>query len=350
MRVKFLNLEYPSLFVKGKGKFEASSKARNDVAKILSKNFDDIEYIPLYRHTQNMFVGVIELLFQLFYYLFITKNNEVIFMQYPIVNLKAFYLCNKVLKKRKVIALIHDLPSYRYTKDFSEKKKEIDILNSMMCLIVHSEAMAKRLKDDGVYTKMIVLKAFDYLLPQKQEIKIEKNRIVFAGALQKSKFLNDLHKCHFKNIFLNLYGGIEPNITKGNNIVYKGRFSPDDISFIEGDWGLLWDGDSVDCCSGNFGEYLKIIAPHKFSLYLACRLKIIVWKESAMAKFVEENKIGIVINNLYEIEEKINALSDEVVKVYENNVKLISENIRNGMMMVNAFNMLLEDINHNEKK
>ena len=349
MRIKFINLEFPSLFIKGKGKFEASSKARNDISNILLNTFDNIDYIPLYRHTQNKFIGVLELLLQLFYYLIFTKKEDVIFIQYPVVNLRAFYLCKKVLKNRTIVALIHDLPSYRYIKDFGKKKKEIDILNSMTYLIVHSEAMANKLKNDGISTNITVLKAFDYLLPKNQEIKYDKNKIVFAGALQKSLFLNDLYRCSCKNIAFNLYGGIKPDIITNSNIIYKGKFAPDDISSIEGDWGLLWDGDSVDNCRGNFGEYLKIIAPHKFSLYIACRLKIIVWEESAMAKFVKENKIGIIIKNLNEIEEKIKSLTDEEIEEYEKNVTLISESIRNGLMFTNAFTFIIETLSNNEK-
>lgn len=78
----------------------------------------------------------------------------------------------------------------------------------------------------------------------------------------------------------------------------------------------------MDACSGNWGKYLKIIAPHKFSMYLVAELPIIVWKESAMAKLVEQNKLGITINTLTELGDRISRISSDE---YDN----IVLNIRN---------------------
>ena len=57
---------------------------------------------------------------------------------------------------------------------------------------------------------------------------------------------------------------------------------------MEGNWGLVWDGNSIDTCSGNFGEYLRLNAPFKFSLYLAAKRPVVVWRESAMAEYVRK--------------------------------------------------------------
>ena len=58
-------------------------------------------------------------------------------------------------------------------------------------------------------------------------------------------------------------------IKEGPNCTYKGKFSPENISFIEGNWGLVWDGDQLETCHGKLGEYLRINSSHKISLYIA---------------------------------------------------------------------------------
>ena len=39
---------------------------------------------------------------------------------------------------------------------------------------------------------------------------------------------------------------------------YFGSFLPDELPVaLEGGFGLVWDGDSAETCSGVFGEYLR---------------------------------------------------------------------------------------------
>ena len=64
--MKFVNLEYSAL-LRGKGKFEASSKARNDVITFFKNKYKKIEYIPIYRHTEHKDYGVLEFMFQWIY-------------------------------------------------------------------------------------------------------------------------------------------------------------------------------------------------------------------------------------------------------------------------------------------
>ena len=54
------------------------------------------------------------------------------------------------------------------------------------------------------------------------------------------------------------------------NETYFGSFLPDELpAALEGGFGLVWDGDSAETCSGVFGEYLRYNNSHKASLYLA---------------------------------------------------------------------------------
>lgn len=80
--------------------------------------------------------------------------------------------------------------------------------------------------------------------------------------------------------------------------------------------GLVWDGESVDSCTGQYGEYLKINSPFKFSLYLAANRPVVVWSKSALASYVKEYKLGICVDSLKDIEKTIKSLTiDELVNI-----------------------------------
>ena len=330
-------------FADGRAKYVAASKATEDVRKILFKNFSIKEKV-LRRRFRNKLIGPIEFILKFCFLCLSIPRRSVVFVQYPMVNISAFVKVVYLLKRFTSIAIIHDLQSYRYPSK-NKIHDEVTILNSFSEIIVHTEAMRAKIENDGVKKKIHVLDCFDYLLDNFQECQKADGTIVYAGSLIKSIFLKDLHKIN-PHMKYNLYGVPKPEIVFTDNVIYKGAFSPNDISVIEGDWGLLWDGDSVETCSGNFGDYLQLIAPHKFSLYLACGLKIICWEYSAMAAFVKEKKIGITIMSLNEIEGKMRQLSFSDIHEIEQNVNAISKEVRTGYFFKTAMNKVLCDINN----
>ena len=342
-RLYFFNLEHSSI-IKGRGRFEAASKATKDVKDIVL-SLPDVKYIPLYRHTDNKIVGIIELLVQLVFRCLFIPRHSIVFIQYPIMNIKAFYIVKNLLRRYEVTTIIHDLQSYRYPQFYADREKELAILNSMKHLIVHTDKMKNLLVKDGVESQIHILGVFDYLLPPSEKVQYEKDAIVFAGALQKSLFLNQMYQIDISPYHINLYGGVKPAIDNMSNMEYKGAFKPDCISAIEGEWGLMWDGDGIDSCTGNFGEYLQLIAPHKFSLYIACGLKIIVWEKSAMAEVVKQHGIGITIASLREIKEKLSKLDNQDIEQMNKNIRKLSDSLRNGMMFKSVISEILQDYN-----
>lgn len=333
----YLKFEFSKLFNKA-GKYTATSKARFDVEQILHKY--DFTTISIKRHFQNSFIGNLELLLKIIFLRFKFRTGDVVFLQYPIMNLKAFNLCYKSISRAKVIAILHDLPSYRFDNQIVYRDIEVKVLNSFSNLIVHSEQMKKALCAAGVNTNMFVLRMFDYLLDFNVECKKTPNIIVFAGALHKSVFLQKMNLLELSENY-NLYGAYNPKLSN-KHLNYKGKFSPNDISPIEGEWGLLWDGENVDTCKGQFGKYLKIIAPHKFSLYIASGLKIIAWKESAMASVVLKENIGVVIESINEIHGKLVQLTAQEKRLMETNVLNLSHKLRNGYMLDSVLNKILD--------
>ena len=54
---------------------------------------------------------------------------------------------------------------------------------------------------------------------------------------------------------------------------------------------------------------MKYNNPHKLSLYIAAGLPVVVWRQAAIADFVETNNIGITIESLTDISKRIQTLS-----------------------------------------
>ena len=169
--------------------------------------------------------------------------------------------------------------------------------------------MKQQLIKQGVPdSKLSILTTFDYLTDDKFCRRTYSNNVVYAGNLKKSTFLQKIPRDCF-GINFNCYGlptGIIPEY-----LTYKGSFSPDNVSVIEGSWGLVWDGDSNTTCSGSYGEYLKINSPHKTSLYIVAGLPIIIWKYAALAQYVVRNNLGITIESLDDIPNAIANISNE---------------------------------------
>ena len=322
-------------FADGRAKYAASSKATEDIRTILKENFTIKEKI-LTRRFRNKLIGPIEFIIKFFCICITIPKGGIVFIQYPMVNIIAFVKVLRLLKRYRTIAIIHDLQSYRYENQHHKREQELKIINTFDFVIVHSDKMKSILQNDGIVTQMIVLQAFDYILPQDMSIQRKTDTVVFAGVLHKSVFLQKMNKITENTLSYNLYGILHDEIKLASFMNYKGLFPPNNVSIIEGEGGLLWDGDSIEDCEGQFGRYLEMIAPHKFSLYLASGLKVIVWEKSAMSPIVKNRNLGIIVKNLYEVSQKISALSEKEKNDMDNNVQIIKNEIRTGHFFMSS--------------
>ncbi len=237
----------------------------------------------------------------------------------------------RMMKKNKVIFLIHDVDALR---NFQEARieEEINELNLAHAVIVHNDIMGKALQKLGLKVPWFSLTLFDYLLPNIPQKAFSKGTaIAFAGNLGKSKFLRNA-EMETLGMHFNLYGpGFKEEEIKWNNVSYKGSFPPDEVPFkLEGNFGLIWDGTDVMTCDGSTGTYMKYNNPHKLSLYIAAGLPVIVWKQAAVAEFVTTHKIGIVVESLKEVSEKIKSMPDSEYREMVKEVKKLQKQIVSG--------------------
>ena len=303
----------------------AGSKARLDAEKIMLEE----GYQPFFQNNDSNSITLTE--------------NDVLVLQFPLLwhSLKALIL-TKLLRKRqfKSYLLIHDIESLRNRsiKSFQDVKyaflhflQNKTVLERVDGIIAHNDKMKDVLVQLGIPEKKIIsLEIFDYLIPHFEEKKTyEKRTVLVAGNfdIKKAKYARQLPDNPEFSIF-----GInfeEENLPQ--NVHYKGAFSPEALPYyLEGGFGLVWDGDSPYTCSGMFGEYLKMNNPHKASLYLASGFPIIVWRQSALSDFVTKNNCGILVDSLFEIAERLDSISNDEYEELIRNSKKIGDNIRNG--------------------
>lgn len=280
------------------------------------------------------------------------KRGDVIILQYPVKKYFTF-ICNIArLKGAATISLIHDLGSFRRKK--LTVKQEIRRLGHTDYVIATNENMKKWLEQQGFNKPMGTLGFHDYLsanpispLTAKRQEKDVYN-IVYAGSLnlRKNAFILKMKEID-KDFRFHLYGSMTDYdaIAQDKNIIWHGFLPADNfIAQVEGDFGLVWDGDSLEECHGNFGEYLKYNTPHKASFYLRAGLPIIVWKQAAIAPLVEISQTGITINSLKELTTVLKELTATDYEQLKINAHQLSLAINNGENLKKAIRNALSKI------
>lgn len=256
------------------------------------------------------------------------KTDSEYFLQWPSYNPAVSYIYKSLLNKRpRLKILIHDINILRDSALTANDSYFEDILRLADTVIAHSESMKMYLVGRGIESSKIrVLTCFDYLTDEECPSRKLSNEVVFAGNLIKSKFLDNLKP--EGNVIYNCYG-IKDELFP-SDLIYKGKFSPDRVSVIEGSWGLVWDGDSIETCSGAFGKYLMYNAPHKLSLYMVSGLPVFIWRKQALAEYVVNNRLGYAIDSLMDIPDLIASCTSEEYDSMHANVKQFAQILKSG--------------------
>lgn len=343
----------------------AGSKARDDVNYILSNNGFTLKSL-----NYSYGGGIFKLLNMFFNetrdlkkILKSFKKGDMVLVQHPLICYSTYLgkFIRKISKKNgyTTILLIHDLDELRFDKFLGRFKKgkiskmirnEIAYLDSFDYIISHNYAMTDFIKAQGISeSKIIDLNLFDYIADNVEndlDEAVVNNKVVVAGNLESSKagYIYKLNNLKTSKYNYELYG---VNYTGNNDDFchYNGSFKPEELlKYINSGFGLIWDGNSLDRCTGILGRYTKYNNPHKLSLYVACGIPVIVWKEAAIAKFVTDNDIGYVVDSLSEIENIISSINDEVYKELRSNVTKIQQKVLAGGFLISA----IEEIKNKE--
>ena len=341
-------------FLKDSGARNAGNKARNDVEEIVKRE----GYQPLLLTVDNWYhMGTVKAqqhkakaLAQAFSQL---KSGDQLLIQFPMLH-HSFFTTRLVRKIQrsgvKVYFIIHDLEALRYanldTVPLKHKIRvhlqESSLLKIADGVIAHNPIMKSVLVDKGIAEdKIVSLGIFDYLIPDFQEKsgQTKDQPIIVAGNLaqEKAGYLYVLPETPIYN----LYGvGFDKSRTLENE-TYFGSFLPDELPVaLEGGFGLVWDGNSAETCSGVFGEYLRYNNSHKASLYLASGFPLVVWKQSALSHFVLEKECGVAVESLHDLSQVIEELTLDDYQTLLENTKRVGKEIREGYYLRTALKQL----------
>ena len=341
-------------FLQNKNIKNAGNKARNDVEEIVKRE----GYLPLLLTVEDWYkLGTVKAqqhkakaLSKAFAQL---KSGDQLLIQFPMLHHSFFttHLVKKIQRKGvKVYLIIHDLEVLRNanldTVPLKHKIRvhlqESSLLGVADGIVAHNPIMKAFLVKQGLAEQKIVsLDIFDYLIPNFQEktTQTKDQPIIVAGNLaqEKAGYLYVLPETPIYN----LYGVGFDKSRALENEAYFGSFLPDELpAALEGGFGLVWDGDSAETCSGVFGEYLRYNNSHKASLYLASGFPLVVWEQSALSHFVLENGCGIAVESLHYLKNTIENLSDADYQELIANAKNIGKKIRDGFYLTSALKEL----------
>ena len=346
----------------------AGPKAPDDIAKICRQigcRRLRLPYFPfrkngLYKRIWMLTIGVWSWL-----QMMRTINDEdVIIFQHP--TYPTFgkriteYMIRRIKKQKncRFIAVIHDLEPLREgiegrpgTNIRASNIKGYAVLKYFDVIICHNEKMKNWMTDHGFdRDSLFTLDIFDYLTearPQDRK-RNEVPEVCIAGYLsrEKSSYIYDIidEKEHRNDgLILDIYRLAYSGKDGRPGMVYHGAFPPDDLpGILAGDYGLVWDGPSIDTCSGNSGNYLRYNTPHKTSLYLAAGIPVIVWREAAIADFVLNHHVGIAVDSLAGLDEKLQSVPLEEYSRMRENALEISRHLREGFYTRRAFKKCFE--------
>lgn len=271
----------------------------------VGNNYEGNSLIPKVRRNLSLLLGLIKLRLKKFH----KDDNLFVLIPYNLPLQNIFYRALLTKKVRLHLTMI-DFTKARMSSYYDGLEKKVCKKSSS--LIVQTEDMRNAMRQMEYIgsSAKIMISHFWPILTNLQAVGQSAfgNTIAFSGALNKAPFASKLSSLDKRLVFT-------------VNPVFR---------MITEDWGLVWDGDSLETCTGRFGNYMRMVFPYKASLYLASNRPLIVWKECGIAQFVEEHHLGITVQTLHDIYDRISSVSDEEKCLILKNVAGYSKDIRMG--------------------
>jgi hypothetical protein len=285
-----------------------------------------------------------------FSYLFRTwlsiKKGSVVVFIFPVYAKMNRWLLKLLAKKGvKAVCFIGDINGLK-DGDSGVLNNEIAFFRRFHYFIVHNDSMKEWIGQQVPGCIASPIGFFDFLVPPVTRLSSLSTQITFAGNLEKSGFLEKLHRLTegSPSLHFHLYGpGRSQLIIQQKNVKWEGVARPYDLpGRLKGSFGLLWDGEEIDRPAGSLGDYMQYISHHKLSLYILSKLPLIVPATAASAALITRHGIGFTINSLYEIEEKIRAVSEDEYRQMQENMQQLAEKISKGHCLSVALDEILE--------
>lgn len=259
------------------------------------------------------------------------RHGDLLLVQYPLYPQRDARLTRAALhmlqwKGAKTAAFVHDLDSLCHVRDAAARWSDQELLLSFDHLIVQNARMADYLLGQGARADALINGQLrDYVTDAPLPERSLEMSVCVAGDLsrKRSRYLHELPRTRLQ---WHLYGtGWKGKAGRGD-ITWHGE----EMTALSGAFGLVWDGASPRVISGAQGAYMMLTSPLAMSRYLANGLPVIVWKWSAMAAFVRENGLGLVVDAIDAIPAAIGALNPQEYAAMAASARQWGEKLRRG--------------------
>lgn len=275
------------------------------------------------------------------------RRGDTLVLQYPVKKYFGFMCRVARLRGARTVTFIHDLGSFR--RRALSPHHEIARLSQTDAVISANEAMSEWLRLHGLDRPIVAMGLHDYLSDARPQPGCEVPRmplnVVYAGSLnaRKNSFLALL--CALPKTWdLHIFGNMPETDSRMYERVTLHPYMDSDafISHAGGGFGLVWDGDSLEACTGCFGEYLRYNSPHKASFYLRAGMPLIVWSQSALAPIVKAEGIGLAVESLTDLDRMLAAVTEANYEAMRRAVGRVSERLASGGNFMAALSSAME--------
>lgn len=240
----------------------------------------------------------------------------------------------------KIVGFVHDVEFLRYPQSY-DQQAGVDFLNSFDALMINTKQMRDQVVAAGVIVPIVEVGPWGYVQPfPKRRPKFSKD-IHYAGNLVewKAGFLQNLPA----DLHVLLYGSADGNQDLGFELApgveRMGSYSQEKLAMaLDHGFGLIWDCNAHD----EYNPYALINMPHKFSLYMSLGLPVIANANSAIGTFVQTNGVGIVVNTMADLPQRMAALDEAAYNEIADRVSVMADLIRAGRhLQLGALNAVL---------
>jgi hypothetical protein len=252
------------------------------------------------------------------------QPGDLVIVQYPfwIGNMNFEIQMLETLKKIpgvKTAALVWDILSW--VQDDRERDYSHDVslsqLNSFDLVICANKKMAGRLRQEGkVKSPLYSWQLSDYLYDGILREKSFKKQLYYVSTVINSEMLEDYQA----KTPIYMIGPDNRLSSHSSNIHLLGRLPSSEIPQIfTGGFGMI-DYSRGGRYAGmqRYGEYNN---PMKLSLYLASGLPPLVMSKSAHAGWIREKNVGLVLDNLNDIDNVLDSMTESDYQQMLDNLK-----------------------------
>lgn len=227
----------------------------------------------------------------------------------------------------RVVLFIQDIPPLMFKQNYHDwMQPHVDFYNQADLLILPSEQMATRLRQEGLTCEAIVYQhLWDHPTTYQPGPATFRRELTFLGSQQRFPFTRAWTYPTRLRLFAR-----DAQVDPTQNIEYAG-FYPDELLLprLDGGFGLCW---SIDTPEQEERQYSHLNASYKLSTYLAAGLPVVANADIAAAQIIQDHHLGFLARDLTEANALVQACSPTEYQQMAHNANQYGFLLRNGYM------------------